>query len=207
MDGKDSKMAVANEDANLLLFQQILDSLRDLKKDVNDINKNLVGQENCRAFRASFEDRLNQVDNRLVKVEGVCSNFEATKGYLVDASGLATATDNVLVKAKQEDSDIVKRLDAIDTQLKDIMDKLRILSLSWDAVKVNKGALSLLAMIFMIALGVWSGRGYNIYEMVKNLGPHEAMIVIVMVLSVFFGIIIIIWSILNRKKVMAAIIA
>jgi hypothetical protein len=63
--------------------------LKEVKESISEIKSGIVGQVHCDAYRKDF-------NHRLVKVEEVCTSYQATKAVLISETALRDAKDDAI---------------------------------------------------------------------------------------------------------------
>lgn len=169
------------DSATAILFNDITTNLRSLNEKVDKLS-NLVGWDDCKTFRDSF-------DKRLTAVELVCHTYDATKPSIVDVAELMRAKEEVRRVLDKQDSEILEKLDQMNERISRIDDRTKILSLSWCVLKESKGALTIVLAGVAALFGIFYGRGLSIYEMIDAVGRKEAIFAALLMVALLVAVI------------------
>jgi hypothetical protein len=159
-----------------------------LDKRISDIDKNIVGQDRCEEHRRDGVSHCRAVNakfnTRLCEVEKICFGYEAVKEQIVDGADLQEAKESAINIASAN-------FGQLDTRVRRLEDKSRLIDLTWDTVKNNtvlKAAFTGLALaVSLPALGRWN-EGVALY------GLHSMVIGA----SIFLVGLILLWAFMNR---------
>jgi hypothetical protein len=166
-----------NDDALILqLLQESRESVDKLTVAVNDLKLGIVGQPNCDAYR-------RDINQRLTRVEEVCTTYQATKSDLISESDLMAAKEDAIQK-------VVSRYENLETRMQTLEAKDRLLNLTWDTVKNN----TVLKAAFMgLSLSVLLPAYGRIDVAIKDYGIHAVLIGSAVVLMALLCL----WALIN----------
>lgn len=150
-------------DPILVMFQSIKDDYSALSNKVDDINKRLVGWEQCGSMRETCqqdnETKFSDLFDRMNNTEKTCNQLETTSHSMVTKENLAKTEGNVMKVAQSKDDEILLEIQKIN-------DKLAILDFSWKTIKrclienkiISAIILTITGSIFLTLIEVTIGR-------------------------------------------------
>jgi hypothetical protein len=177
----------------------LIDLVKELGHKVDRINDALVGREACGKFRENFGERLQVIEGRLQNVEKTCNTFEVKQSDFIDAPTLSDAKYNVLEKALGNDDLILEKLKILEDKFDN---KMMIFDLTWNTLKNNKILFGYTVLNILMFIGVYYGRGNDAIEAIEMYGWDKALFGFMSLSLVFLVVVVVIWSLINRKRVM-----
>jgi hypothetical protein len=100
-----------NDELILSLLKESRDAVKELAKAVNKLERGIVGQVNCDAYRRDFNQRLT-------KVEEVCTAYQVTKPGLINETELRDARDEAIERAGVKYNQLETRVENIEKYIK-----------------------------------------------------------------------------------------
>jgi hypothetical protein len=114
--------------------------LKEVKESISEIKSGIVGQVHCDAYRKDF-------NHRLVKVEEVCTSYQATKAVLISETALRDAKDDAI---KQSGN----RYDSLEPRVAELERYVKLVGFVWG----NPAVKTLLVGSLLTMIGVYWGR-------------------------------------------------
>lgn len=208
---------VPPDNAILVMLQSIKDDqsnatdrfdkhLSKLDDRFNELGKIVVGWDRCSSNRAECrrgnEVKFDELFSRLRSIENIGTTFEAQRSEFVNGSALSDAKDDMLIKAKENDNVIYERLFSIEKKIDTWDTRFRVWDFTWNNVKGNKFLFTTYLGGIAVLVGVYSGRADDVFKLTQEFGSHAVIIGVVVALIIILALVVIVWGILNRKRLM-----